>query len=207
MSRRSTGAAFLLALACAPACAPRNPPLDFAFDHAARFGALETYAWLADPSSKAPRGNAVVDGPFLDRNVRARVDAVLRAKGYRKIESGDPSFYVAFRLDAAGFSSQDKYAVSGASGGIWLGDDHTNGPQNEQVQPGAGGRPNATAGYSGTEYQKRETLVLDIRDADRALVWRGARTTKAGTNPDAIARDIDDSVRLLLAKFPPPPSE
>ena len=45
--------------------------------------------------------------------------------------------------------------------------------------------------------------MLDIRDSQKKLIWRGGRTAMIGTNPDELAKDIDRAVALLLAEFPP----
>jgi Domain of unknown function (DUF4136) len=182
MRKNLLRAAILTALSAATACAHKNPPPDFAYDHATSFANLQTYAWWADPSWKMPQGNSIVDGQFLDRHIREDVDAALQKKGYRKVESGTPSFYVAYHTDAAGVLSQDKYGVY--NWWSW-----------------------AYVGYAGTKYQKQGMLVLDVRDDRKELVWRGARTATIGSNPDALARDIDAAVALLLAEFPPPPKE
>ena len=47
-------------------------------------------------------------------------------------------------------------------------------------------------------------LALDVRSSGRELIWRGARIAMVGTNPDALAKDIDSAVDLLLKEFPPP---
>jgi hypothetical protein len=182
MRKNLLRAAILSALTATAACAHKNPPPDFAYDHATSFANLQTYAWFVDPAWKIPQGNSIVDGQFIDRNVRQDVDAVLQKKGYRKIESGDPSFFVAYHTDAAGVLSQDKYGVY--NWWSW-----------------------SYVGYAGTEYQKRGMLVLDVRDSRKELVWRGARTAALGSNPEALARDIDAAVALLLAEFPPPTKE
>ena len=169
----------LLVLSAALACAHKNPPPDFAYDHAASFANLSTYAWYDDPAWKMPQGNSIVDGQFIDRHVREDVDATLSKKGYRRIEGGDPSFFVAYHTDAAGVLSQDKYGVYN----WWAG----------------------YANYYGTKYQKQGMLALDVRNARKELVWRGTRTVLVGTNPEALANDIDGAVSLLLAEFPPPP--
>ena len=171
-------AALLLTLAAPLACAHKNPPPDFAYDHATSFANLTTYAWYDDPNWKMPQGNSIVDGQFIDRHVREAVDVTLQKKGYRKVDSGAPSFYVAYHTDAAGVVSQDKYGVYN----WWVG----------------------YANYYGTKYRKQGSLVLDIRNAGKELVWRGARTAMVGTNPDALARDIEGAVSLLLSEFPPP---
>ena len=169
-------------LGAALACAHKNPPPDFAYDHAASFVDLKTYAWFEDPAWEMPKGGGIVDGRFIDEHVRAAVDENLRKKGLRQIESGDPDIYVAYHTDGAGVLSQDKWGVY-----TWWN--------------------MAYVGYAGTKYRKQGSLVLDIRDRSKKLVWRGARTAMLGTNPEELAKDIDRAVALLLASFPPPATE
>ncbi len=175
--QRST---ILIGLALTLACAHKNPPPDFAYDHAASFAGLKTYAWFEDPAWEMPQGNSIVDGQFLDRNVRKSVDAALAKKGYVKTDGASASFYVSYHGNNAGVLSQDKYGVYNWWSWGYI-------------------------GYTGTKYQKQGTLVLDVRDSQKKLVWRGARTAMIGTNPEELAKDIDRAVGVLLAKFPPPP--
>jgi hypothetical protein len=174
--------AFLLVVSAALACAHKNPPPDFAYDHATSFAGLTTYAWYDDPSWKMPQGNSIVDGQFIDRHVRDAVDATLQKKGYQKVQGGAPTFFVAYHPDAAGVVSQDKYGVY--SWWSW-----------------------SYVDYYGTKYRKQGMLAIDIRNARRELVWRGTRIAMVGTNPDELANDIDKAVALLLGEFPPPPEE
>jgi hypothetical protein len=175
-------AATLAALTGALACAHKNPPPDFAYDHATSFEGLSTYAWYEDPTWKMPQGNSIVDGQFIDRHVREAVEAALQKKGYRKIEGGAPTFFVAYHPDAAGVVSQDKYGVY--SWWTW-----------------------SYVDYYGTKYRKQGMLALDVRNAGRELIWRGTRIAMVGTNPDALAGDIDKAVKLLLSEFPPTTKE
>ncbi|HTY40482.1 MAG TPA: DUF4136 domain-containing protein [Thermoanaerobaculia bacterium] len=172
----------LLLVSAAAACAHKNPPPDFSYNHATNFAGLSTYAWYDDPNWKMPQGNSIVDGQFIDRHVREAVDATLQKKGYRKVDSGTPSFFVAYHTDAAGVVSQDKYGVYS-----WWGWGYVD--------------------YYGTKYRKQGMLVLDVRDSGRELVWRGVRIVLVGTNPDALGNDIDRAVGLLLGEFPPSKTE
>ena len=108
-----------------------------------------------------PGGNSIADGQFIDRNVRKSVDAALQKKGYRKIEDGAPSFFVAYHTDAAGVVSQDKYGVY--SWWSW-----------------------GYVDYYGTKYRKQGVLVLDVRDAKHELVWRGFPAEIEALAPDLL---------------------
>ena len=169
----------LLALAGTLACAHKNPPPDFAYDHAASFAGPKTFAWFDDPNWVMPQGNSIVDGQFVDRNVRQAVNDTLTKNGYVKVEK-DANFYVAYHGGSAGVLSQDKWGVYN-----WWNVYYVD--------------------YAGTKYHKQSNLVLDIRDDKYKLIWRGGRTAMIGTNPDALKKDIDRAVALLLAQFPPKP--
>jgi hypothetical protein len=171
--------AVLLLAATSLACVHRNPAPDFAYDHTASFANLATYAWYDAPGWQMPGGFSVVDGQFIDRHVREDVDAALQKKGLRKVEDG-ADIYVGYTTNPAGVMSQDKWGVY-----TWWSWSYI--------------------GYAGTKYRKQGTLVLDVRDGQKKLIWRGARTMMIGTNPEEIARDIKKAANLLLASFPPLP--
>ena len=103
--------ALLLSLAVAFGCAHKNPPPDFAYDHTASFAGLKTYAWFDDPTWVMPQGNSIVDGQFIDRNVREAVSENLNKKDFAKVENGDANFYVAYH----GGPPESSARTSGAS--------------------------------------------------------------------------------------------
>ena len=186
--------AILLFLWAALTAAKKSSPPNPAYDPAANFAVPRTYAWLEGPAGSRPEGNSIVDAQFVDRHVRAAVEASLGRKGFTKVAK-DPSFYVAYREDSAGGMSQNgwdlppKYAIDEP----WL-------QVGELKQP----TPNpAFVPDSGTNYRKRSTLVLDILDSRKKLIWRGSRTSSTGTNPEELAKGIDHAVARLLAQFPP----
>ena len=179
------GAAILLSVAGA-ACTSRNPAPVFAYDHAASFAGVKTWAWLDVSAPKMPPGNAIVDSQFIDRSVRQDVGEVLSRKGLDETENGQADIYLAYQMDNAGVLSQDTFEKTKKTEFRLWSWDHLE--------------------YSGTQYSKRSALVLDIRDWEKKLVWRGARTAAEGTSPKEIARGIQKTVGLLLANFPPRPS-
>lgn len=182
-------------LCAASACAAKSPPPEFAYDRAASFAGLVSFAWFDDPSWPPPGGNSIVDGRFIDRDVRNAVDEGLSKKGFARVET-NPSFYVSYHEGSGGGLSQDKWEppterVRLDGSGLYIGD-------------GAAPYTNpAFVSDSGTKYSKRSTLVLDIRDSRKKLIWRGGRTTEIGTNPEELAKHLDRAVASLLAGFPP----
>ena len=168
----------LAVLASALACAGK-PTLMFASDPNAKFSGLKTYAWYEDPDFQMPHGGSIVDGQFVDRHVRDAMDKSMRKKGFEPAGSGKKAdLYLSYHTDQVGVASQDKYG-----GYDWW----------------------TMTIVVGAKYQKEGALTLDIRDAGYKLVWRANKTTIIGTNPEAVARDIDKAVADLMSKFPPPP--
>jgi hypothetical protein len=167
----------LLILLLAAACAGR-PELHFAWDHAAGFSGLKTYAWYADPNSEMPRGGSIVDGRFIDERVRAAVEKDLARKGLARAGDGNADLYVSYATRPDGVVSQDKFGRYD-----WW----------------------TMTIVVDAKYRKAGTLTLDLRDRDHKLIWRGAKSAILGTNPEKVGRDIDDAVDDLLSKFPPPP--
>jgi hypothetical protein len=166
------------ALTAALAFCAGKPEITFAWDRAASFANLKTYAWYADPKFQMPHGGSIVDGRFVDERVREAVERDLAKKGYTKGREGSADLYVSYATSAEGVASQDKFG----SYDWWT-----------------------MTIYVGGKYQKKGSLTLDIRDRGQKLIWRGAKAAILGTNPEKVGRDIDDAVSDLLAKFPPPP--
>ena len=82
------------ALAAAFACAGK-PVVNFAYDHAASFGGIKTYAWFDDPNFQMPGGNSIVDGKFIDDNVRRAIDETMKKKGVQPAPAGaKPDIFV-----------------------------------------------------------------------------------------------------------------
>jgi len=188
--------AIVLFLCAAHAVAQKTPSRDVAYDPGASFAGLRSYAWFDDPKWVMPKGNAVVDGQFVDRTVRAAVNAKLGRKGFEKVE-GDSSFYVSYLWSDAGGSSQGKWGSES-----WWG--LTIAPGTFEMGPVTPAAQDPTsAGDVGTKYRRQSTLVLEIRDGHGKVVWRGARTAATGSNPHDLARGIDHAVGTMLAHFPP----
>lgn len=182
--------AVLLFLCAAIASAQKSAPPDLGYDPTANFAGLKSYAWFEDPKWVMPEGNAVVDGPFIDRTVRAAVNAKLGKKGFTKVETG-ASFFVTYYASEAGGLNQNKWERPREDGGFLLW---------PLTQPET--NP-AFVDDSGTKYRHRSILVLEVRDSRQKLIWRRARTASTGTNPDAVAKGIDRAAGKLLAHFPP----
>ena len=155
------------------------PQYHYAFDPAFQFTPPKTYAWYDDPDFKMPGGGAVVDGRFIDENIRRAIDETLQKKGVQPAAAGaTPDIYISYSTRAEGASSQDR-----VSGYVWW----------------------SGLYETSTKYRQGGTLWINIRDSERKLIWRGLKSALLGTNPDALRRDIEKAVSELLAEYPPPP--
>lgn len=172
--------AFLALFAGALACAGTRPAPHFSWDSKQNFAAIRTFAWYQDPSFQMPHGDSIADGRFLDAHIRQAIEAGLEKKGYRKEAGHDADILVAYHTGQSGVASQDEYGVYDW---WWF----------------------PVYVYEGSDYEKERTLVIDIRDFGKKLVWRGAIRRLEGTNPEAVAREIDRTAADLLSRFPPAP--
>jgi hypothetical protein len=169
----------LLGAVLAAACAGTRPAPHFAWDARAGFTSIRTFAWYRDPSFRMPHGDSIADGRFLDEHIRRAIEGNLEKKGYRREPDG-ADVLVAYHTGQAGVEGQDEYGVYAW---WWF----------------------PVYIYEGSDYEKERTLVIDVRDRGRKLIWRGAIRRLEGTDPPAVAREIDRTVADLLAKFPPAP--
>ena len=178
MSRamKSRKLSLLLLLAAFPlSCSPRPRPQS-AYDHAASFSNLKTFDWYADPAEDKGVGGAVVDTRWVDEHVKAAVTEELGKKGLRPAKGAAPDFFVDYHTRAAGISQRDKYGMY-----TWW----------------------SPYTYVGSETRKQATLALDVRDAEKKLIWRAWITATVGTSPEEIYRQVRKSVGELLSDFPP----
>ncbi len=178
MTRTTLRALLFLAAAAtgATGCRGTHPAPQFAWDKAADFAAMKTYAWYDGPGYPMPHGDSIIDGQFIDRHVRSAVEESLGKKGFRKVDAASAGMFVSYRSGDTGVSDEVRdpnYA--------WL------------------------TGYETTMYEKSREVVIDIRNPSKKLVWRGSITRLEGENPDAAGREIDHEVDALLSKFPPAP--
>ena len=165
----------LLLAAILLSCSPRPRPQS-AYDHAATFSNLKTFDWYADPAEDKGVGAAVVDTRWVDEHVKAAVTEELGKKGLRPAKGAAPDFFVDYHTRAAGISQRDKYGAY-----TWW----------------------SPYTYVGSETRRQATLALDVRDAEKKLIWRGWITVTVGTSPEEIDRQVRKYVGELLSDFPP----
>lgn len=178
---RALRSAAMLALAAALlalACAGTHPKPVYAWDKAANFATLKTWAWYDDPTFKVPHGDSIIDGAFLDGHIRSAIEDALRHKGYEKVVPQKASMFVIYHTGDVGVGERDEFG-------------------NYEWWSGA---------VVATDWEKERTVIIDIRNVDRKLVWRGQIARLEGSNPDGVARELNHEVATLLAHFPPPTS-
>ena len=165
------------------------------FDNHADFSKLKTFAWLPDmkQQSEDPR----IANEETDFRIRNAVEKVLAAKGYRKIETGQPDFWVAYQA-----AIKDKIDAMTANYPY-------NAPSMMNLRSGNFVQDlNWAYGGSQTFLSQYEegTLILDIvNPKDRKLMWRGtakAVLVKGGDSAKKEAR-LNDGVQKIFATFPP----
>jgi hypothetical protein len=168
--------AFAAAVAMlAAACGGTHPKPVFAYDHKANFAVLKTYAWYADPTFVIPHGDSIIDGAFLDEHIREAIDNAMHKKGYTKVDPANANMLVAYHTGDTGVGEHDEF-----------------------------GNYEWWSGYVvATNWEKERTVTIDIRDSSRKLIWRGQVSRLEGSNPDAVARDLNGEIGTLLSKFPP----
>ncbi len=174
MNIREIGAPLLLA-ACLAACSSGTPPPQIAWDHSVNFSALKTFGWYADPNEDKGVGGAIVDARWVDDHVKAAVTADLKTKGLSPAGSGTADFYVDYHTRAGGIMERDQYGAYS-----WW-----------------------TGWPSGASYSKQAVLILDVRDRDKKLIWRGSETKVLGHDPEALNRQVREAVARLFRNFPP----
>ncbi len=174
--------AALVFFACIAACGSVRVRTDY--DPEADFSGLHSFAWLPGPQPRT--GDPRIDNPLLDERIRAAVDSTLIDRGYQKLASGTPDFWVGYHL-----SLDTRLDVSTIDGHYGYG----------RHRAWTGGVPNTYV----REYEEG-TLILDVVDAKQdRLVWRGSgsRALSRAPTPEQSATTVNNAVRDILKRFPP----
>ena len=159
----------------AAACAGTHPKPVYAWDHSASFTTMKTWAWYDDPTFHVPHGDSVIDGAFLDGHIRSAIDTALRHRGYDKVNPNNATMFVGYHTGDTGVGERDEFG-------------------NYEWWTGA---------VVATDWEKERTVTVDIRNRDHKLVWRGQIDRLEGSNPDAVARELNREINTLLSHFPP----
>jgi len=166
----------------AVACAGIDITVDHEADPEADFAGYETYDWMP-PESR--RVNIKTRDPMVEQRIRNAIESQLRAKGLRKVDSGEPDIRIGYLLVLEdGVDSQTMYNRSDPD---WR--YRTYGPETTTTR---------TVAYT------IGTLVIDVFEVEKkALVWRGAAEGQTRQDQDAGKQEkrINEAVRMILAEF------
>lgn len=150
------------------------------------FSALRTWDWMPGASQSD------FDQLANDR-VQSAIETQMQAKGFRKVDSGEPDFRVGVQLIAE--DHVDYETVNSYYGGGW-------------GTRGVYGRYGGAMGTSQTYSREYTTgaIIIDFFDvASRELVWRGSGegTVHETASPQERQERANTAVQKILEQFPP----
>jgi len=154
------------------------------FDPEYDFSTFKTYRWATAPELNPD--DVLAKDPLVYRRVQVAVDKVLAAKGFRKIDTGEPDFVV-----VAHAGVQERMQVHRTSSYYHGWYDPFWGPY---------------GGSTHVSYYEEGTLVIDVVSwAKKELAWRGMGTGVLGDYKDSrkMQKDLDAVAAKILASFPP----
>ncbi len=184
---RISMAASIFGLALINACSGYTVKTDY--DPTITYASYKTFDWYA--ASKRAKGKGSGTDPLMDKRVRASVQLVLEAKGFRQEKVAEPDFLVTYYP----IYQNKKYRTTSSFGGGY-------GWGRRQWGYGVGTH------FSTSQVHKyREgTIILEIVDSkSNQLVWQGAAEGALTNldNPEDTQEGINKAVGDLLANFPP----
>lgn len=164
-----------------------GPTVRYDFEAGADFGRYHTYLWLP-----APRPAKAQGGPFdtsiMDGRIRRALEAELAARGFVPAQPGQADFQVVcYPQRQSSHSSQPRLGVGMGFGGVGVG-----------VGAPVGERKTEVIG----------ALVLEVQDGGNGqVVWKGTAESALRTSdsPEEADAAVQNAVRALLKRFPPPP--
>jgi len=166
------------------------------YDSSANFSDLKTYKWSAEGPAKT--GDSRIDGnTLLDGRLRSAIDSALSVKGYQKVSSGRPDFWVNYHVSAKDKTDVESFGPN-YYGGSYYGGGYRGGRY-------SGAYPMHGGGVTTFHYTEG-TLLIDIIDpSTKHLIWRGTGTKIV--NPDANSeqkvQNANSAAQQILASFPP----
>jgi hypothetical protein len=150
------------------------------YDKDADFSKYKTYAF--GKGTPAPE-------TLMDQRIREAIATQLAAKGLTKVES-NADLFVVYHCAIDKQTQLDTTSLGGWGwGGGW------------RRWGGLGGGDAITR----VEQIPVGTLIVDIGDmAQKRYIWRGTATKTESSNPQKNEKTIDEEVRKMFEKFPPP---
>jgi hypothetical protein len=161
-------------------------------DKAFNFEGLKTYAWRLDGANPVRILENSLDKPEevrknLEPIILAAVDVELAKKGLRRLESGQPDFYLDYYL-LVGPSTESQYHGQFV-GGV-----------------PAWGLPDFAMSTSALKVYEQGSLVIDIVSiAQNQTVWRAKAAAEMDRRRTPAERTdiINEAARRMFEKFPP----
>jgi len=158
--------------------------ITYNYDKQVDFAKIKTFSWMPVPDK------ANIDS-FAVQRVKNAVNTQLKEKGFT-MTSSNPDFLIAEHLGKEDKVQVDSWGYGyGGRGAYW------------------GGGYGGPAGVSTYEYQEG-SLILDFVDAKtKQLIWRGSAKAEVQNirSPEKSEKVINKAVKMILKKFPPPPSK
>lgn len=174
-------------LALFTACSTYSIKADY--DPTTSYASYKTFDWYA--ASKRAKGKGSGTDPLMDKRVRASVQAILEAKGFRQETVAEPDFLVTYYPI---YQNKKYRTTTSFGGGYGFGRRHW-------------GYGVGTRFSTSQVHRYREgTIVLEIVDSkSNQLVWQGAAegALTGLNNPEDAPEQIHKAVQDLLANFPP----
>jgi len=154
------------------------------YDPSVSFTGLKTYRWIKMQGTE----DALEKAPLLMKRAMVAVDKAMVAKGYSKVDSENPDFYVAVH---AGVKDKINVTNYGYGYGGWY-----------------GGRYGGMGGTTDVSYYKEGTIFVDViqkKGEGFEMMWRGAGTGTVDPpdNPEEAQAKADEVARMILEQFPP----
>ncbi|AGC44099.1 putative lipoprotein [Myxococcus stipitatus DSM 14675] len=173
------------------ACASINVSSNYDPSAVQEIDAYKSYAWAAQPEG----GDKRVYNPIMGNQVMQAADAVLQARGYKKVDASEnPDFLVGWHG-----SVQDKMEAETVN-------NYYGYPYSPMWDPYWGGPVVAAAPETYVREYEEGTILLDVVDGkSKQLVWRGKAQSEVNGNASAEKQQkkVTQAVDKILERFPP----
>jgi hypothetical protein len=153
-------------------------------DPSVDFGRLHTYAWM--PLAEVDAADQRVLDRYIDTRIRADAGEALRAKGFRPADSGEPDFWLNYRLatqPAEDVKRDPGRYFSGAGWYGWPGDE----------------------GFYSETYDQGTLYIGVVDPRTKHLMWLGAAGARLlpHISFEQRVKRVDAAVKQILTSFPP----
>lgn len=182
----------LLASWVAAGCQTTNVKTEY--DHAAAFSKMHTYCWVPPPAwlNNDPRLHMDLVTPL----VRQDVEAQLQARGFQPgADCARADFQVTFTA-----ALDEKFAETPDPSNVAI----------YEYSPGSGGEWFTKSSGGSVKTSRVPSLVIKIlQPGSNRVLWRtvASANLQPATSDAQRQQRIQNAVKLIMSKFPPPPSK